>query len=186
MDERDFHAEFLRDMLGDFLRRINRTVLPSGTSEGNHQMREITVNISFHVIIRQFIYRVEIRQYLPVFFQKANHRFIEPGNIIESFEFSRVVNSPAIEYIAPAVSRRVVRNSFFKSKTHHAHFQHPCLRIGELLEAGHFLQYLHQIRIFVETVFQQLPEIIQSKRDALDEVRLFLEISPETISAQYL
>ncbi|MPN02633.1 hypothetical protein SDC9_149849 [bioreactor metagenome] len=136
--------------------------------------------------VHQRIDVVEKFQYLAILFKELNHRFIQSGYIIVPLIFPRIIDGAAIKYISASVAGRVVGNPFFVGETEYPDLKFALLGIGKLFQVNHFVQYSGQIRVFVETIFQQISEVVQCERDTLDEMRLLLEIAPESISTKYL
>ena len=144
-----FYSEFGMQMLCQMLCRIDGTMLSAGTTERDHQIRETTVQITFHRSIHDRIYMFQELRDFPVFLQEVDHWLVQSCKMVVSFIFSRVVDGPAIEYETTAVSARIVRYSFFVGKADDLNFQHPFLYVvPELRQAGQFSQNGAQVRIF--------------------------------------
>lgn len=93
--------------------RINRTVLTTCASKANHQVCETTIQIALYGSIDDFINGIKEGSYFTLFFQESNDGFIQSGEMIVSFVFTRVINGPAVEYKSAAIAGGIVGYSFF-------------------------------------------------------------------------
>lgn len=122
--------------------------------------------------------------YFSVFLQKADNGFVQSCKMIVSFVFTGVVDGTTVEYEAAAVAGRVIRNSFFIRETDDPHFQCTFLEVvRELFQFGQLTQDMAEVRIFGIIFLEKLPQVLNGKRNTLDEVRLLFEVTAESVGS---
>ena len=117
MAEPNFDTEFLVDVLGEMLRRIDGTMLTARATEREHQRSKTTLQIPLHVGIGEFVNAVEEGRDFAVIFEEANHGFVESGELFVGLVTPRIMRRAAVEDIAAAVAALVLGNAFFIGKT---------------------------------------------------------------------
>ena len=184
-----FHSytEFLVQVLGHVLGRINRTVLATGASEAHRKVAESTLNVTLHGCIHQGVSIFQEWEYLTVVFQELDDRLVKTGERFVTLVLARIVHRTTIEHITTAIACRVVRNTFLVSKAHYLYGQLALFQvILELLHFGQFTKHRAKVWIFGVLFAQQLAEVFDGIRHTLDEVRFLFEIATETIGSQHL
>ena len=120
MAEPNFDAEFLVDVLGEMLRRIDGTVLTARAAKREHQRGKTALQIAFDVGVGEFVNAFEEGCDFAVVFEKANHGFVESSELFVGFVTAWVVGRTTVENVAAAVAAFVIGNAFFVGKTEHA------------------------------------------------------------------
>ena len=181
------YAELLVEVFGKVLGRIYGAVLAACTAETYGQVGKSPFHIPFHGCIYQPIYVFEEYGDFPILFKEADNGFVETGERLVTFVFARVVYGTAVEYETAAVAGRIFGDTFFIGETGDFYYQTTLFQVvGELFQFGQFVEHFAEIRIFGVRLLQQLAQVFNGERHALDEVGLLLEVTAETVCAQYL
>ena len=136
MDEFDFDIEFFCYMLGSVLGAIYRSVLTAGTTIGNHQVCEPTVDVSLH---RGIDKRME-------FYDLG----VETRVRLVPLVFSRIVDSTAVENETAAVAGRIVWYAFLVCEAENADCELLFGQfVGELFKIHKAVQQLVEVWIFL-------------------------------------
>lgn len=104
MDEMDADGVFVLEVLRQMLGAIDRTMLPTGTAESDLQVAETALQEPLHMVVHQFIHRLQECEDLAVFLQKIYHRLIKPRQGFIFLVLTGIMGTAAIEHITPSVS----------------------------------------------------------------------------------
>ena len=184
----DLHVELRGEMLRKPFGAIYRAMLAARAAEADLKMGELPLYEPLDMRIDQLEDIVQEPEYFSVILQELYHLLVIPRELTIIFVLARVIDRPAVEYIAAAVPRGVERNAFLVSEADYPDFQTPVLRdVVELREGRHLGKYLVEVWVLVEWFLEQQPaEISQRERYAGKKMRLLLEIAPETVGSQNL
>ena len=116
MNEVYLHIVFVLEMFRQTLSAIDGAVLPARTAEAYLQVRKAALHKPLHMMVNQGIYRLQERQYFPVFLQEVYHRFVHSGQCLVFVVLTGVVCTTAVEHIASTVSALVRRDATFKGE----------------------------------------------------------------------
>ena len=120
MAEPNFYAEFLVDVFGKMLRRIDGTMLTARAAKREHQRGKTTLQIAFDVGVGEFVNAFEEGCDFAIVFEEANHGFVESSELFVGFVTAWVVGRATIENVAATVAAFIVGNACFVGKTEHA------------------------------------------------------------------
>ena len=118
--EPNFDTEFLVDVLGEMLRRIDGTMLTARAAKREHQRGKTTLQIAFDVGVGEFVNAFEKGRDFAVVFEEANHGFVESSELFVGFVTAWVVGRATVENVTTTVAAFVFGNAFFVGKTEHA------------------------------------------------------------------
>lgn len=109
----DLHldAELLMDVLCQMLCTVDAAMLTAGTAETKHQTREPPLDIARHMMVGKGIDMLEELHNLAVVLKEAYHRLVESRQLFIRFITSGVVRRTAVEDIAAAIARGILRDS---------------------------------------------------------------------------
>ena len=97
------------------------------------------------------------------------------------------MGSAAVKDIPAAITAVIGRDTFLVRERIDLHYQRFAdIDLLELLHLGHLVQHLDQVGVVVRSVFEQPAQILDGKRDRLQEVRFLLKVPAETIRTKYL
>ena len=108
MNDANFNAEFLMYMLSQMLGTIHRAMLPSSTSEREHERGKATLDIAGHMGVCQPVDTLEEGEYLAIVLQKADDGLVESCELLVWLVAPGVVRRAAVEYIATSVTTLIV------------------------------------------------------------------------------
>ena len=166
---------------------IDGTVLAAGTSEAYHEVAESSFHVSFDGSIHQGVGMFQEREDFTVVFQKLDDRCIQTRERFVAFVLARIVHGTAIEHITAPVAGRVVGDAFLVGEAHDLDGELAFLQVVlELLQLCQLAEYGAEVRIFRIILAQQLSEVLDGIRNALDKVRFLFEIATETVGSQHL
>ena len=112
----DGDAVSVVEMSGDMFRTIDGAVLSAGTTESDLQMGESAFKETLHMMVNEFVHRLQKCEYLAVFFQEIYNRLVETGEMFELFILARVMGGAAVKDIPSSVAGIVRGNAFFEGK----------------------------------------------------------------------
>lgn len=107
------------------LRAVNRAVLSSRTSEGEHERREAAADVAFYMMLRQLIHRFEESGYLPVRFKEIDDGFVKARQLPVFFIPPGIVCRTAVEDISAAIACLVLRYAFLVREAEHPDDKRP-------------------------------------------------------------
>ena len=169
------------------LRRIDGTVLSARAAEADGEVGESAFHVALHGSVDKGVGVLQEDGDFPVFFQETDDGFVQSGERLVALILAGVVHGAAVEHKAATVAGGVFGNSFLIGKAGDFHGELALLQVvRELLQFGQLAQYPAKVRIFGIGILQQLAEVLDGERHALDEVGLLLEIAPEPVGTQYL
>ena len=102
---------------------INGTMLPTCTTEGEHEVGEATVDVTLHVSIGEFVDTIEEGEYLAVVLEEAYHGLIKSGELLVRFIASGVVRRTTVEHVSAAIARLVGWYALAEREAEHADTQ---------------------------------------------------------------
>ena len=91
MADANLDAELLMDMLSQVLGTIYGTMLTASTAKTEHQRCEATLDITAHMGISQFIYRVEESQDFPIVFKESDDGLVKARQLFIGLVASGIV-----------------------------------------------------------------------------------------------
>ena len=119
--------------------------------------------------------------------KELDHRLVQSGKGLVPLELAGILQATAVKHISSTISAVVHRDTLLVRKGKDMHFQsHIPAQILELAHLGQFRQNLRQIRIFSKRFLNQLTQILDGERNALQEMRLLLKVPSESVCSQHL
>ena len=131
-------TELGMNMFRHVLGGVDRTVLASRATEANHQVGESPVHIAFDGSVHNFVSMLQEAGNLSVFFEEADHRFVQSGKMVVTFVLAGVVDGAAVEDKPAAIAARIVGNTFFIGKADNLDFERMFLDV--VIELGQVRQ----------------------------------------------
>src|SRR5438874_4502458 len=98
-------------------------MLPSGTTEADHQVGKTTFDIIFHGNVHQVEYIIEKIRHFGLLFQKIFHFFITTGEAFKFFYSSGIKNTAAIKNKSTTIFTLITGMYFFIRKAIDPHHQ---------------------------------------------------------------
>ena len=120
VQEADFDAVFVAEVLGEMLCGIDAAMLPTGATKGHHEVGKTSALVGLYVEVDQSIYAVEETLDFAVVFEEADDGFVQAGELLVGLVSAGVVRAAAVEDVATAVAVGVGRNAAFVGETEHA------------------------------------------------------------------
>ena len=119
----DLHldAELLMDVLCQMLCTVYAAVLTARTAKAEHQTCEAPLDIARHMVVGKGIDMLQEVHDLAVVLKETNHWLVETRQLFIGLVASRIVRGTAVEDIAAAIARRILRDSFLIGKAIHTH-----------------------------------------------------------------
>ena len=116
MIKNHLNIKLLRNVLRQVLRAIDRSVLPSRATEGEHKICKLALYVALHVSIRKGIYIIQKLKHSAICLKKIHNLLIRANKVLVVVIFAWVLNCPAIKYIASSISRCVLRDALLVGK----------------------------------------------------------------------
>ena len=120
MEQTYLYAIFLMQMFGQMLGTIHTAVLTARAAEGEHEVGEATLDVSFDVGVGQTEDAFEEGQYLAVVFEETDDGLLESCHVLVLLVTPWVVGAAAVENVASAIAALVLRNTFLIGETEDA------------------------------------------------------------------
>ena len=137
-------AEFAVYMLCQMLCRVDTAMLSAGTSEREHKVGKSTVDIALYMSVSQLIYTFEKGKNLTVVLKESYYGLVESCEFLVWLIASGIVSGTAVEYIASAIARSVLRNALTVREAEHAHSQRAlAVVLGESSRTVLRMCYIH-------------------------------------------
>ena len=105
-------VQTFRQMFGT----IDRTMLPTGTTESHLQVTKFPFYEPLYMMVHQRINGVQERKYLSILLQKIYHRLIKTCELLVSIVLTGIVRRAAVEDVSAAVSRLIDRKTFLEGE----------------------------------------------------------------------
>ena len=150
--------------------------------------------------VGQLIHTIQEGQYLSIVFQKADDRFVKSSQLLVLLVTPWVMRRTAVKHIASTIATLILRDTFLVREGEYADYKKVLPLYLPLRERSNLLvlftlfwkfltqaaKHVQQVRI-VETVkLEQLTQVLNGRRNGVDEVLLTFEIAAETIGTQHL
>lgn len=91
MNQMDFNVVFLVQVGSEMFGTIDGAVLPTGTTEGDLEVRKIPFDESLHMMIDECIDGLEESEDLAILFQKIDDGLIQSGHLFVLIVFTGIV-----------------------------------------------------------------------------------------------
>ena len=180
-------VELLGKMLGQVLCAVKAAVLAACAAEANLQMCKLALYEPLNMNIYKTVNVVKEEEDFSVVLKEFDHLFVHAVELTIVLVLAGVVNGTTVKDITAAVAAGIYGDTLLVSKTVNANFQALVFcNLVELLHAGKLCKYLIHIRILVKRLTQQAAQVVNSKGNAGQEVRLLFKVAPETVGAQGL
>ena len=114
MNQMNTNVIFLLEMLGQMFGTIDRSVLPTGATEGHLEVGEIPFDIALYMMVHQGINRLQEGQYLTVIFKEVNDRLVQTRHGLIRVVSTRIMGGTAVEDVPASITGFISRKSAFK------------------------------------------------------------------------
>ena len=137
-------AEFAMNMLSQMLCRVDAAMLSAGASEREHKVGKSAVDITPHMSISQLVHAFEEGQDLAIVLKESYYGFVESGEFLVGFVASGIMSRAAVEHIASAIARSVLRYTLTVREAEHTHSQRTlAVVLGESSRTILRMCYIH-------------------------------------------
>ena len=123
MDYMHLNPKLLMDMFSQMLGTVDATVLTTRTAKREHERGEAALNVTAHMGISQLIDAVEEGENLTVVFQETDDRLVHTRELFVGLVTTGVMSATAVEHIASAITRLILRNALAVRETVDSHHQ---------------------------------------------------------------
>ena len=115
MCEVDFDVgEALVEVFGEVLGGIDATVLAAGTSEGELEVGESTLDVALHMEIGEAVDAVEEGEDFAILFKEVDDGLVESCECLVGFVATGIVGATAVEHITASVAAGIVGDAFLE------------------------------------------------------------------------
>ena len=104
MNKVDGNTVFTAETACEVFGTIDRTMLATGTTESNLEVRETTFKKTLHMVVYKRVNRVEEGENLSVLFEEVDNGFVQSCDRFELIVLAGIMRGTAVKDIAASVS----------------------------------------------------------------------------------